>query len=237
LQRRFKKMQVLVQVKLKGSDVKLEHVWRRLGYPGEAQTNAAIQRAFQQAVECGKTLLEPAACYDIFPLEAITPSSIRLNGVSFESRELAARCHDAEELAIFIVTIGPRLEERVNQLLTGEEPLTGYILDNFGSEATKSVFYRVKDIINDYARSQGLRLNGWFCPGWRDLDWELCEQRKLLSLVKGSQIGVHLKESCMMTPRKSYAGVLPLGTDPEGAEDERGGSDQDLYPYYSSPRG
>lgn len=188
--------------------VDLEQVWQRLGYSDPALAPTRIQQAFTQALEIGQGLLEPMACYDIFPIAGITPSSVKLEGISFESRELVARCRGAKELVAFIVTIGPRLEERVEQLLR-TEPTVAFILDGYGSEAVVALARRVRAAIQEYAGSKGYRVGERYCPGYGD--WDTKEQQKLFSLLEGDWIGVKLGPGFMMSPRKSYAGLLPLG--------------------------
>ncbi|MFQ6117158.1 MAG: vitamin B12 dependent-methionine synthase activation domain-containing protein [Candidatus Bipolaricaulia bacterium] len=189
-------------------EVELNQIWQRLEYDDPAQASTLIQQAFMQAAEIGQGLLEPTACYDIHPIEVITPSSVQLQGISFESRELVARCRGAEELVAFIVTIGPRLEERVKQLLP-TEPTVAFILDSYGSEAVVALARRVRAAIHEYADSKGYRVGERYCPGYGD--WDTKEQQKLFSLLEGDRIGVKLGPGFMMFPRKSYAGVLPLG--------------------------
>ena len=189
-------------------EVELKQVWQRLGYNDSTQASTRIQQAFTRALEIGQGLLEPTACYDIFPIAGITPSSVKLQGISFESRELAARCRGAKELVAFIVTIGPQLEERVEQLLR-IEPTVTLILDSYGSEAVVALARQVRERIREYADSKGYRVGERYCPGYGD--WDTKEQQRLFSLLKGDRIGVKLGPGFMMYPRKSYAGVLPLG--------------------------
>jgi hypothetical protein len=188
--------------------VELKQVWQRLEYDDPAQAPLQIQLAFTRAVEIGQGLLEPTACYDIFPIAGITLSSVKLKGISFKSRELVARCRGAKELVAFIVTIGPQLEERVEQLLR-TEPTVAFILDSYGSEAVVALARRVREMIQEYADSKSYRVGERYCPGYGD--WDTKEQQKLFSLLEGDRIGVKLGPGFMMYPRKSYAGVLPLG--------------------------
>lgn len=214
-------------------EVEQDQLWQRLGYSVPAQAPVRAQEAFQRAVEVGQRALEPKAVCGIFPIEGMTPSSVKLSarvvnkdgsttrakGVCFGSRELATRCRGAEELAVFIATIGPRLEEEVEQLFR-EEPTVALILDNYGSEAVVALARRVREAVQEYAASKGYRVGERYCPGYGD--WATREQQRLFSLLDGGQIGVKLGPGSMMRPRKSYAGVLPLG--PEVAEvkvDER----------------
>lgn len=205
-------MRILLQAEFRNLEVNPKEVWQRLGYPDLALVSPAIQEAFHRAMEIWQTLVEPVACYDIFQIEGVTPSSVEVKGgVSFESQVLAYLCQEARELAVFIVTIGPRLEEEVGKLFQNGNFAVGTILDKFGSQAVSMVAYRVKGLIEDYALSMGYQVMTpyWYCPGYSD--WNTWEQKKLFTLVDGNHIGVRLGKACMMTPVKSYSCVLPIG--------------------------
>lgn len=202
-----------------GLEVELDRVWQRLCYDDPAQVPMQTQLAFTRAVEIGQESLESTTCYDIFPIEGMTPSSVKLQGISFESRELVARCREAKELAVFIATIGPRLEKRVEQLLRAE-PAAAFILDSYGSEAVVVLSRQLRETIREYANSKGYQVGERYCPGYGD--WDTGEQQRLFNLLNGERIRVKLGPGYMMFPRKSYTGVLPLG--PEVSEvkvDER----------------
>jgi len=206
-------LQVLFQDKFQRLEVIPKRVWRELGYRDATLANPAIQKSFQRAMEIGPALLEPVACYDIFQIERVIPTSVKVkSGILFESRDLARRYQGARELAAFVATIGPRLEEQVGKLFNDGELTVASILDAFGSEAVTIIARRVKGLIQDCALSRGYQVmtRYWFCPGYGD--WDTREQKKLFALVDGSCIGVRLGEACAMTPVKSYAGVLPVGS-------------------------
>ena len=224
-------IKILHEAELSNLEIDSKEVWYWLGYSDLTQARPAIQKVFSQAMEKGSYLLEPAACYDIFPIAGVTPFSVEVKGgVVFESQDLARRFQGARELAAFIVTIGPHLEEEVQQLFRSGNSGVGYVLDVFGSAAVDVVTYKVREVIQGYASSKGYQamtygycigkrcpayadcggvIIYWWSPGYGDLLTR--EQKKLFSLIDGSHIGVHLAESCMMTPRKSYACLLPIG--------------------------
>jgi hypothetical protein len=215
-------------------EVSPDEVWRYLGYPNSNQASPAIQKVFHQAMEIGPTLLEPVACYDISQIGRVTSSSVEVEGgVSFDSQDLALRHREAKELAAFIITIGPRLEEETMKLIQGRDSVLGYILDMFGSAAVDTMAYKVREIIQDHVRPEGYQAIthgiciGKKCPAYRDCagvvvhwwspgygDWNALENKKIFAIVDGNQVGVRVRESGMMDPRKSYACVLPIG--PQG---------------------
>lgn len=209
-------------------------VWRYLGYPDPSRARQDIQEIFHRVMEMGPPLLAPAACYDIFPIKKVTPSSVEVEGdVSFDSQDLALRQREAKELAAFVVTAGPRVEEKAEKLIQEGDSVLGYMLDMFASAAVNTLAYKVREVIQDYVRPRGYQAIthgiciGKKCPAYRDCagevvywwspgygDWNALENRKIFSIVDGSQVGIQVRESGMMTPRKSYACAMPLG--PEG---------------------
>jgi len=226
--------QVVPQTEFSGFKVPPHEVWEFLGYPDSNQARPKIREIFKRVIEeVGPPLLEPAACYDIFPIKNVTPSSVEVDGVSFDSQDLALRQHRAKELAIFITTVGPRVSEEAERLIQGVDSVLGYMLDMYASVAVDTLAFRVKEIIADSVRSRGYQaiqhgvcigkkclsyrdcagvVVNWWSPGYGD--WSAAENKKVFSIVDGTQIGVRVKESGMMIPRKSYVCAMPLG--PQG---------------------
>ncbi|MCK4817313.1 hypothetical protein KA005_16200 [bacterium] len=210
-------------------------VWRYLGYPDPARARQDIQNIFQQVMEMGSTLLEPAACYGIFPIKNVNSSAVEVEGgISFNSRDLALRQCGAKELAAFIVTAGVRLEEEAKRLIQRGDYVPGYMLDMFASAAVNCLAYKMKKIIENHARSKGYQAIthgvciGKKCPVYRDCggaivhwwspgygDWSALENKKIFTIMDGNQIGVYVRESGMMSPQKSYACAMPLGSEGE----------------------
>ena len=197
-----------------GLSVDAERVWRRMGYKDKGGVPDVLATSFDEAFRAGHELLDPAIRWAVCPLQGAPESdgSVSVGGVTFSSKELAIRCRGAEELVLFIATIGPRLEDRVHARISAE-PLPAVVLDYFGSEAVVGLTHHMRKELEAYARPKGYRVGWRFCPGYGD--WDTREQHKLFSLLDGDPIGVELAPSGMMHPRKSYAGVIPLGSEVE----------------------
>ncbi len=221
-------------------EVPLPEVWRYLGYPDRARARKDIQDIFRQVMEVGLTLLEPAGCYDIFPIKNVTSSAVELEGdVRFDSKDLAHRQQRAKELAAFVVTAGPRLEDEAARLIRSGDSVRGYMLHMFASAAVNCLAYKVKKIIEDHAQSKGYQAIthgvciGKKCPVYRDCggaiihwwspgygDWRVLENKKIFAILAGNQIGVCVRESGIMSPQKSYACAMPLGSEGEKSRQE-----------------
>lgn len=226
-------LQIVPEAEFSNFEVPPHEVWRYLGYPDPSRARPEVHEVFKRVMEMGPPLLAPAACYDTFSIKNITSSSVEVDGVSFDSGDLALRQHGAKELALFVVTAGRRIGEEAEQLVQSKDAVLGYILDMFASAAVDTLAYKVREIIQDDIKSKGYQaINhgiciGKKCPAYRDCagvvvywwspgygDWTALENKKIFSLVDANQIGVRVKESGMMTPRKSYACAMPIG--PEG---------------------
>jgi len=228
-------IRTLSQADIPDFKVDPERVWCMAGYSDPSRARPIMQKAFQQAWEIGPSLLEPAACYDTLPITGVTSCSVTVDGaISFQSRDLAEHFREAREMTVFIVTIGPRLEKQVEKLFEEGDSGVGCILDLLGSTAVETVAFRVRELIQEDALAKGYRamthgycigktcpayidclgcVAYWWSPGYGDLP--TVEQRKVFNLIDGDKIGVRLSESSMMTPRKSYACLMPIGPQEE----------------------
>ena len=224
-------LQIIPQSEFSGFKVPPHEVWRYLGYIEESQARPEIREIFKRVIEeVGPPLLEPAACYDIFPIKNVTSSSVEVDGVFFDSQDFALRQNKTKEIALFIVTVGAGVGEKAEELIVGADSVLGYMLDVYASAAVDTLAYRVREIIEDSVRSRGYKAIkhgvclGKKCPAYRDCggvvinwwspgygDWSALENKKIFSIVDANQIGVRVKESGMMEPRKSYAVAMPLG--------------------------
>lgn len=221
------------KAKFSNVEVPSHEVRRYLGYSDPTHVRKDIQDIFQQVMEMGPTLLEPAAGYDIFPIKNVTVSTVEVEGdISFNSRDLALRQRGAQALATFVVIAGARLEEEAEKLIRSGDSVLGYMLDVFASAAVNCLAYKVKKIIEAHAHSMGYQgitqgvcigkkcsvyrdcggaIIHWWSPGYGD--WSVVENKKIFTLIDGNQVGVCVRESGMMSPQKSYACVMPLGSD------------------------
>lgn len=190
-------------------------LWKRLGYSNPAKVDGSTKRIFNNIVGLGQRLIQPEACYKISGIESINSQSekdtIELkNGIEFISDDLAELLSGSRQLATFLTTIGPQVEEKVEELSKAGELTSAYILDTFGSEILVGLTYKLKYLIKKYAQeTEGYGITHWYCPGYGD--WDVQEQRKIFNLLDARRIGVELNKFCMMRPRKSYSGVIGMG--------------------------
>lgn len=133
-------------------------------------------------------LLEPAAVYAIIDYNQTNKHPI------FDH---------ALKVALCVCTIGPKLEKEVESLTKKNELLQAFILDALGSEAAEEVAIQSDKMLAEKAREMNLWPSKRFSPGYGK--WDITEQRFIFGILPGRDIGVSLRESCMMVPRKSIS--------------------------------
>ncbi|HEY33371.1 MAG TPA: hypothetical protein G4O10_09760 [Dehalococcoidia bacterium] len=155
-------------------------------------------------------LLEPAWAYEISPISRLDQDQLSLaEDVVLHGPVLTSALSDAEELAVVVGTIGPRLEKQVTDYLGGREPLRGLLLDGIGSAAVDSLAQEACKLIQDEASLRGYQASSPFGPG--TTGFPITEQWQLFKLVPAAEIGVRLAASGLMVPRKSVSMVIGLG--------------------------
>ncbi len=165
-------------------------------------------------------LLEPAIAYELQLITEMRHDRLCLeNGMMFRGSLLPSFLTSARELAIVVYTIGPRLEEKVTDYFSRNEPLRGLLLDDIGSAAVDSLGQEACQLMRCEASSRGYEASSPLNPGMPGLP--LSEQWQLFQLVPAEQIGMRLTSSGMINPRKSISMLIGMGLDmPTWTQDE-----------------
>jgi len=157
-------------------------------------------------------LLEPAITYELHLITEVRHDQVCLeNGTVLYGRLLPSLLSSAMELAAAVCTIGPRLEEKVANYFSNEEPLRGLLLDGIGSAAVDSLVQKACQLVRHEALSRSYQASSPLNPGMPG--WSISEQWHLFQLVPAEQIGVRLTPLAIMSPRKSTSMVIGIGTE------------------------
>ena len=119
----------------------------------------------------------------------------------------------ADHLALFAVTLGPEIVREIGRRFEANDLALGAMLDSVASAAADRLAAVVEQEFADRLRSancarpeaRALRYSPGYCG------WHISAQRALFATLKPEQIGVTLRESCLMEPLKSVSGVLISG--------------------------
>jgi len=192
--------------------LKAREVLRRQGLGEGAKVRPAIKILIRELLASLKKarLLEPAVAYEYYTVRSMDDSRISLEGNKvIHGPLLPAIFPEAKELAVFLFTIGLKLEKQVTNYSSQGEPLRSMLLDGIGSAAVDKLVPEALRFIASEVSSQGYEISSPVNPGMPG--FPLTEQWNLLGLVNADEIGVGLTASGVLVPRKSTSMVIGIG--------------------------
>ena len=185
-----------------------EEVLRYLGYQAGHKVAAHVSSLVDRHIQSASQLIEPQYSYVIRDVDRVEGARVFLGDVTFESRIIAQLMRRCQKAAIFAVTIGGLLEEKVRQLAKAGRVLEAAIVDAVGSDAAERAAAAVQNRVREIANAQGLGISLRFSPGY--CDWDIGQQTMIFHALNGRSAGIRLTDSCLMVPRKSVSGVIGM---------------------------
>ncbi|HVO75511.1 MAG TPA: vitamin B12 dependent-methionine synthase activation domain-containing protein [Ignavibacteriaceae bacterium] len=122
-------------------------------------------------------------------------------------KEITAKNFKADKVVVYIVTIGPGLDNKVKSLAAEGDIFEAYLLNGIGAGAAEMAAKDLNLYINDHFGNgtSYKRLS----PGYGD--WPVSDQGKIFKLLNPEKnIGVKLTDSFIMLPEKSTSGIMGL---------------------------
>ncbi len=189
--------------------LQIEHVLQGQGID-PARASAKLVEQAQAILADVDPLLEPAALYGTLPVSDFQHRQVDFAGGRFEGELVTRALAGASEISVALCTIGPRLDERVAELMD-DDVMRAVVLDGAGVAAIRQVSDAVTERINDAIKSRGLNAGMKAQPGQEG--WPIEQQRVIFGLLTADRVNVQLTESCLMLPRKSVTFVIGGGKD------------------------
>ena len=119
----------------------------------------------------------------------------------------------AERLALFAITLGEEISEKISELFGANDFALGSMLDSAASEGAEEAARLAERRFLDRLKEEGSASDSTavlaYSPGY--CGWHVSGQKKLFAYLRPEQIGISLRESCLMQPLKSISGVLVAG--------------------------
>lgn len=183
--------------------------------PKNRRINPALLRDAEEAIAVGQTLWQPQAIYEWIDVRQVEGERVILSPSTGAEAVLhvgpkADLLAPAERVLISLITIGPALEQRVNELQSSGEHMKAYLLDSAGVVALGAAGGALRCLVEDTARELGWGVSPSLSPGSL-VGWSLRGQRELCALLPLEEIGIRLSEQCVLEPHKSASGLVGLG--------------------------
>lgn len=167
---------------------------------------AAVRSIIDQSREVFNDRARPTGLFESLNVNDFE-QIYRGRGENDDDTPLEHVVEDAVSLALFAVTLGPDVSDRIKALFDAGELAEGYILDQVASFAADELAqiaghrYQTASQRNDLAVLP-------YSPGY--CGWHVSGQRALFAHLRPDEIGISLNDSCLMHPVKSVSGVLVL---------------------------
>jgi hypothetical protein len=200
---------------------------------GRKSNRPELVRQAEEAIALGQTLWQPTVIYDWFDVEAVygeqihlqAPTKIRESDLTSGQTPSALLTigpkadllAHAQRVLVSVVTIGPALERRVQELQAAGDMLQAYLLDSAGVAALGAVGEAIRCEAEETAAGLGWGVSPSLSPGSL-VGWSVRGQRDLCALLPLEEIGVRLNRHCVLEPHKSASGLIGLGPGYETAQ-------------------
>ncbi len=202
-------------VQIPPDDIKINtrEVIRLLGYENK-KLESHFDKLVRENIKKAASLVEPRAGFIIMKVSGINRETgvIYLEDETLEvGKIIFSQIKNAEYIALFLCTIGSKVELYSKELFSKGDNLEGYIVNLSGSEAAESAAEFIHRKIAKLAADNQLKMTNRFSPGY--CKWNVKEQFKLFSFFPDNCCGITLTSSALMSPIKSVSGLIGIGKD------------------------
>lgn len=202
--------------------IETNEVLRYQGYTSSrGNISDSLKAIINEGIEEGYKLVEAKSIYQIIPVELAEPAEEHheekgiQDSINNDRFVLIPNFRDnvenIEYIALFISTIGLKLENNVSRLFENGEYTKAVILDSVGTAAVENVMDNVNQIICKRAVQMGLKSSRRVSPGYGG--WDIKEQKKIFSLLKPDEIGISLTDYNVMVPKKTVTALIAMAKD------------------------
>lgn len=184
--------------------INLREVHRYLRVP---ETNAAVDRLLQEAMDECLGELRYDVCYAEYPVE-ISGDLVDLSFARTESHGLATALEGCERAVVFAATVGLAIDRRIARD-GAVSPARALCTQAIGAERIEALCDAFcKELAEEWS-GVGASLTPRFSPGYGDLSLEF--QRDIFAALDcPRRIGLTLGEGLLMSPTKSVTAICGI---------------------------
>ena len=185
-----------------------EPLLKLIGLNTHKNVSKRVEITIDKAIHKVQCYAEAKAIYKEILIRNKNGSVTMDGGVTFDSKILTKVLSACDKAAVFLVTIGNKIDKMVQQILK-HRSYSGFILDAAASVAVESAAKHIQHFFDRRFTESGkttLRYSPGYC------DWPLQEQQKIFQILQSKRIDVELSDNCLMSPRKTISGVIGICT-------------------------
>ena len=187
-------------------------VLRSQGIPPDVTPNWRTMALVEEATELFRSLARPAGVWASISFSEFE-ELFAGDGFNAPATPVDATARQADELAMFAVTVGPELPSAIEDLFERQEPALASMLDGYASEGVELVADQLERVYVEWLAAENRLEEGSgtlrYSPGY--CGWHVSGQRRLFRYLGPEDVGISLRESCLMQPLKSISGVIIAG--------------------------
>jgi hypothetical protein len=187
----------------------LAAVLRTQGIPDRSLASERVTQLAEMALIVYRELTAPAGIMMEVDQDEFSAVYQGL-GLNEESTPLDLIVPAAEQLALFAVTLGNAVSERIALLFDEQEFALGVLLDGTASAGAEIACNMLRTEYHSHLDQQEKLDSSFgvlpFSPGY--CGWHISAQQKLFKTLEPGAIGISLSETFLMEPLKSVSGVF-----------------------------
>lgn len=189
-----------------------QNVFQSQGMTEKTRITKTIDVLFEKAVDLFKIKAEPKVIVQEVSLKEFLEIYWG-EGSNDEPSVVGLIAPKARTLMLFALTCGNKITDTIKNLLEEKEIALAYMLDVVASEGTEAAADELTRRSVEQLKMEGKFFDGdamlRYSPGY--CGWHVSGQKKLLSFLNASQIGITITEGFLMIPEKSISGVMISG--------------------------
>jgi hypothetical protein len=208
-------------------NIQAERILRIQGYSDLQRVRPAIRQASEAMAALAPTLSTPRVAYRQVPIRGIHGGLLELDAnCRFHCLAFDRILRGCTEAAVFVLTVGPKLDARVIELADQGELLDALLLETTGWLCIEDATRQFKVHLRQETSAKGRRITSRMGPGYSYkvdhamASWPLEEQSLLFGLFGDADLPVSLMYSSAMQPKMSRSGlfgIAPLATQDGGS--------------------
>lgn len=177
--------------------------------PRGRNLSPSLKKKVKNLKDKSSRLIKPRVHFKKHQIHTISPGVVQLETHHrLKSPKLSRIMQGSREVVCFVGTIGRGIEKEIKRLVNQKRLSEAYVLDAMGSVLVENLVDQFQSHLDQHYKTLNTALGLRFSPGY--CDWPVTEQKKLFDLLEPHKAGVELTDSCLMQPRKSISGVIPL---------------------------